>query len=147
VSQINGKVPGYPDTSNEGVIADRKEPGEPAQELTSAQMAVKRLCQWKMLLARWQMGERFERGPEFDALCDQRGLVLILRAELNALLSVLVETRIIKHADFDLALEACANRDNTNLSLRFPGYYGTDEGLAVDVAIAKGTNERYQIRS
>jgi hypothetical protein len=129
VTEINGKVP-----------EPEQVPAEP--QYTPTELAVNRLCRFKTVLARWQLGLTYEQ-QEFDAICDTRALLLILRAEVNALLSVLVETRIVKHSDFDKALEEAANRDNTNLSLRFPGYYGTDEGLAVDLKIAVATAKRY----
>lgn len=135
MSEINGKIPEQPEQA----------PAEP--QYTSVELAVNRLCRFKMVLARWQLGNRENGDQEFEAVCDTRSLLLILRAEVNALLSVLVDTRIIKHTDFDKALEATANRDNTNLSLRFPGYYGTDEGLAVDVRIAEATDKKYGLGS
>lgn len=137
MSEINGKIPEYPEKQEQA-------PAEP--KYTPVELAVNRLCRFKTVLARWQLGSgNLESDPEFDAVCDQRALLLILRAEVNALLSLLVDTRIIKHEDFDRELQATANRDNTNLSLRFPGYYGTDEGLAVDVRIAEATNKKYHL--
>lgn len=139
MNEINGKIPSPPEQPAQA-------PAEP--QYTSVELAMNRLCRFKVVLARWQLGgggNLDASDPEFDAVCDQRALLLILRAEVNALLSLLVDTRIIKHADFDKALEASANRDNTNLSLRFPGYYGTDEGLAVDVQIAAATAKKYRL--
>jgi hypothetical protein len=53
--------------------------------MSLAAQALNRLAKWRAVLAGWQLGTRPKGDSECDAVRDQRELLLILRAEVNAI--------------------------------------------------------------
>ena len=91
--------------------------------------ALNRLAKWRVVFAGWQLGTREKGDPEADALRDHREATLILRAEMSALISTLVEKKIISAEEFQLACTIEADVLNESLAKRFPGITAESYGI------------------
>jgi len=105
----------------------------------AADRALNRLCIWRTLLAGWQLGTRAKGDPECDAVRDQRELLLLLRAEVNALAGLCIRKGTFTEDEWDTQLAVEADILNAGLSERFPGFKATDVGLEMDSKLAAAT--------
>ena len=94
--------------------------------------ALNRLAKWRVLLTGWQLGTREKGDPEGDAVRDHREVTLLLRAEVNALVYLLVEKDLVSEAEWNEALAREAELLQRSLEGRFPGVKATDDGLTID---------------
>ena len=101
--------------------------------------AVQRLAKWRTLFAGWQLGTRAKGDPEGDAVRDHREVTILLRAEMNALLGLLVEKEVITFEEFAVALEREADLLSADYAKRFPGIRAVDHGLEFVPHIAADT--------
>jgi predicted DNA-binding ArsR family transcriptional regulator len=89
------------------------------------------LCKWRVLLTGWQVGTRDKTDPEAAAIRDHREVTLLLRAELSALVGVLVQVGVLDQTQWSRALEKEANLLSEDLSRRFPGVTADEHGLTI----------------
>lgn len=101
--------------------------------------ATQRLAKWRTLFAGWQLGTRAKGDPEGDAVRDHREVTILLRAEMNALLGLLVEKGVITFEEFAVALEREADLLSADYARRFPGIRAADHGLEFVPHIAADT--------
>ena len=101
--------------------------------------ATQRLARWRTLFAGWQLGTRAKGDPEGDAVRDHREVTILLRAEMNALLGLLVEKGVITFEEFAVALEREADLLSADYARRFPGIRAADHGLEFVPHIAADT--------
>jgi len=105
--------------------------------LSKAIGPLERLVKWRVVFAGWQLGTRYNRDkedPEAQAVRDHREVTMIMRAEISALVALLVEKGVITEEEFDAALAAEAEQLSEDFSKRFPGMRATDIGITVDIA-------------
>lgn len=95
--------------------------------------ALDRLTKWRGFLAGWQLGTRADSDPECQAVRDHREATLILRAEVTALTSLLIDKGVFTLVEFTDRLDREANYYNNLLAQRFPGVIATDDGLQLDL--------------
>jgi anti-sigma factor ChrR (cupin superfamily) len=98
----------------------------------TAVVALNKLGMWRTLFAGWQLGTRLTTDPECQAVRDHREVTLMLRAEVNALVTVLVEKGIVSVDAWDAALEAEAHLLDKQLEQRFPGVTTSQTGLHIN---------------
>jgi len=101
--------------------------------------ATQRLAKWRALFAGWQLGTRAKGDPEGDAVRDHREVTILLRAEMNALLGLLVAKGICTAEEFTVALEREADLLSADYARRFPGIRAADHGLEFVPHIAADT--------
>lgn len=101
--------------------------------------ALNRLAKWRNVLAGWQLGTRPNGDPESDAVRDGREALLMLRAENNALLALLIAKGLFTLEEWNRAVELEAKHMNRMLEERFPGMRATDEGIAMELPEARET--------
>ena len=101
--------------------------------------ATQRLAKWRTLFAGWQLGTRAKGDPEGDAVRDHREVTILLRAEMNALLGLLVAKGICTAEEFTVALEREADLLSADYSRKFPGIRAADHGLEFVPHIAADT--------
>lgn len=87
------------------------------------------LTKWRVLLAGWQLGTRPKTDPVAAAVRDHRELTLMLRAEVSALLGVLIRKNAITEEEWLLALQVEAEHLNQDMARRFPGVTAAEDGL------------------
>ncbi len=94
--------------------------------------ALNRLAKWRSVFAGWQLGTRPKGDPECDAVSDHREQSLIMRAEMSALVVLLVDSGVFTRQMFEDYLEGEATLLSYDLSVRFPGISATDDGIVLD---------------
>ena len=98
--------------------------------------ALNRLAKWRAFFAGWQLGTRPMGDPESDAVRDHREATLLMRAEMNAFVVLLVEKGVFSIEEFQRTVGQEADLLADALADRFPGVKATDEGLAFDARAA-----------
>ena len=98
---------------------------------------LQRLGKWRQILTIWQLGTRLSDDPEAQAVRDQRELLLLLRAEVNALTVLMLRRRMMTQAEFEAAIDVEAKFLMHALEKRFPGAKAELDGMHVDIAAAQ----------
>lgn len=101
--------------------------------------AINRLAKWRSVLAGWQLGTQAIDATGVAAVRDHREATLIIRAELNALTSLLIRKGVITEPEFHAAMEREAGALEREMQQRFPGFRATDDGIAMDPIVALAT--------
>jgi hypothetical protein len=98
-----------------------------------------RLAKWRTVFAGWQLGTRVQGDAEADAVRDHRELSLALRAELSAVTALLLAKGVFTRDEYDQQVQECAEALCRSYERRFPGFKAVDDGIAVDLVIARDT--------
>lgn len=93
-----------------------------------------KLTKWRALFAGWQLGTRSIEDPECQAVRDHREVTLLLRAEVSALVSLLIESGVFTEKDWHDALYREAVQLDKDMEGRFPGASTSEMGLHFDVS-------------
>lgn len=97
--------------------------------------ALNRLAKWRSFLTGWQLGTRSNDDPECQAVRDHREATLILRAEVTALVALLVEKGVFTVEEYCAQVTEEADFLSEGLAQKFPGVRATDEGLSYDLEV------------
>lgn len=92
---------------------------------------INRLAKWRTVFAGWQLGTRSTEDPECQAVKDHRELTILLRAEVSALLQLLVNKGVFGWEEYYRQLLIEATALNASYERRFPGFKVTDEGIVM----------------
>lgn len=101
--------------------------------------ALERLCKWQMIFAGWQLGTRLKGDPESDAVCDHREVTMLLRAEVSALVGLLIEHNLVTEQEWLYRLGVEAEALSAMYSKKFPGLTATDDGIDMKLPEAAET--------
>lgn len=101
--------------------------------------ALNKLAKWRIVFASWQLGTRTDEDAECRAIKHHLELSIILRAELNAVIFVLLEKQVVSEDDWAAAVLGAAERLDADYQALFPGFRTTQDGLSINGAIAKDT--------
>jgi hypothetical protein len=101
-----------------------------------------RLTKWRAIFAGWQLGTRAEMDGECMAVRDHRELSIILRAEQNALVGLLIQKGVFQECEWSTAVIEEARLAQKEFEGRFPGAKATDIGLDIDPAVFAHTMRR-----
>ena len=104
--------------------------------LDQAASALHRLSQWCSVLAAWQLGTKSKGSPTNDAVQDHRYDSLNLRADMDALVALLISKGVISREEYMAALAAAADSLNRQYEKKFPGVQATDGGLKLNRELA-----------
>lgn len=98
-----------------------------------------RLCKWRTVFTGWQLGTRVKGDPESDAVRDTQERLLILRAELTAMIGLLIRKGVATREEIVAAIEEEAEALSLALELQFPGFKATDIGMDMHLPAAAET--------
>jgi len=101
--------------------------------------ALNKLAKWRSVFAGWQLGTRPSHDGETRAVRDHREATLLLRAEVSALVGVLIERGVMTELDWARALEIEARALDAAMAERFPGMVSTDDGISMNPTVAVTT--------
>lgn len=101
--------------------------------------ALNRLAKWRTVFAGWQLGTRSMSDPEAQAVRDHREVTMLMRAELNALVGLLVEKGVFSIQEFTERLDSEAEYLSKQYEQKFPGAKATDIGMDLDLAVFSKT--------
>lgn len=107
-------------------------------------VALNKLTKWRNVFAGWQLGTRSVEDPECAAVRDHREVTILLRAESNVMLKLLVEKEIISLQEWHEAMTAEAKRLDDDYQKRFPGFRTTEYGLEINAALARDTTKGWR---
>lgn len=93
--------------------------------------ALNRLAKWRMVFAGWQLGTRSKVDPEAAAVRDHREASLMMRVELRAMLSLLLDKDVFTFDQWLQQLEIEAQKLDEELARKFPGFTTTDVGISI----------------
>lgn len=98
-----------------------------------------RVAKWRTVFTGWQLGTRAKGDPEADAVRDHREATILMRAELSALASLLIEKKVFTAEEFTKNVHEEARLLCLMYERKFPGCKATDTGLVMDAHIWKDT--------
>ena len=106
--------------------------------------AAERFTKWRKVFAAWQLGVstmnlRKGEHPTVDAVRDQAEVTMLMRAELNALVALLVRRGVFTQAEFSQQLDEEMEHLSGVYQKRFPGFRAADDGLDINIALAQDT--------
>ena len=105
--------------------------------------SINNLAKWRRVFMNWQLGSRQKGDHEADAVVDHRELSMIMRAELNGLVALLIQKGVFSALEFTAQLHVEAEELSASFSNRFPGYTAADDGLVVDLSKGLETARKY----
>lgn len=97
--------------------------------------SLNRLAKWRSVFAGWQLGTRLDTDAECRAVRDHREVTILLRAEVSALIGLLIEKDVFSTDEFSAALGREAESLSAHYSRRFRGMEATDGGIQMDIAV------------
>jgi hypothetical protein len=100
---------------------------------------LQRLGKWRMVFAGWQLGTRPKGDPEGDAVRDDREVTMAMRAEINALTLLMIKKGVFTAEEFTEQLQEESRHLCEQYERRFPGFKATDDGMHMDLQIARDT--------
>jgi len=100
---------------------------------------INRLGKWRNVFTGWQLGTRPKCDPEADAVRYHREQSNMMRAELNALVGLLVERKVFTAEEFTARLHEECRHLCEAYERRFPGFKATDDGMVITTHIARDT--------
>lgn len=112
----------------------------------TAREKIERYCKWRTILTGWQLGTRPKGDPEADALRDHREQSLLLRAEVSAVATLLIEKGIFTADEFTEQVGVEADAYSEMLERRFPGFKATEHGISIDTAEGAETMRRMNFK-
>lgn len=105
---------------------------------------INRLAKWRSVFAGWQLGTRPDHDPECQAIRDHREATLILRAEVSALVQLLITKGVFTTAEFKEQIQAECQYLCKVYEERFPGFQATDVGMSIDPGKAVKTTRGWK---
>lgn len=106
--------------------------GDDTEQLREASWkALNKLAKWRTIFAGWQLGTREKSDPEAQAVKDAREVLMVMRAELSAVINLLLEKNVITKAEWYEHLAKEANALDALYEKKFPGMRSTDEGVNI----------------
>lgn len=95
--------------------------------------ALEKLTKWRSVFAGWQLGTRNDTDAECQAVRDHREVTILLRAEVTALVGVLIKKDVFTLEEFQEQLLEEVEALDQAYARRFPGITSTEHGMAYDV--------------
>jgi len=106
--------------------------------------ALQRLTKWRTVFAGWQLGTRAKGDAESDAVRDHREVTILMRNELNALASLLIQKGVMTAEEYQRRLDSEADHLSAQYAKKFPGFKATDYGIEMNAAIAADTTRGWR---
>lgn len=102
------------------------------------------LSRWRVVFAGWQLGTRDSQDPECNAIKDHRELSMVLRAELSAMTSLLIDKGVFSEDEWWAKVAECAADLSKQYEGRFPGFKACESGLNIDPKVAAQTTRGWK---
>lgn len=97
--------------------------------LTAYHEALNKLHKWRTIFVSWQLGTRSNTDGEALAVGDHRSVTLIMRAELNALVALMVKKGVFTEEEYVTQIIEEAQQQDKDMEERFPGVRASPVGL------------------
>lgn len=99
--------------------------------------ALQRLTKWRRVFAAWQFGPDHLLGDNANcpapvhAVRDHREVTMLMRAELSALVILLVQKGVFTTGEYEAQLEVEATHLDVIYEQKFPGFIAGDDGITL----------------
>ena len=107
------------------------------RDRSSLDAALNKLGKWRTVFAGWQLGTRKNEDPECQAVKDHREVTMLLRAEVSALVMLLVEKGAFTKDEYLQSLETEAGLLDKDYEAKFPGITTSQEGTHYTAEVAE----------
>lgn len=104
------------------------------QTVEQADDAIQLLGKWRMHFAGWLLGTRPKNDPQSQWVRDNTEKLLVLRAEVSAITSLLVGRKVFTREEFTVQVGQEAQALVNALEARWPGIKTTEDGLEYSAA-------------
>ncbi len=102
--------------------------------------ALEKFTKWRSVFAGWQLGTRSNEDAESRAVRDHRELTMLLRAEQNAMLQLMVAKGVFTLPEWHEQLLAEVQHLDKAYEKKFPGYRTIPEGVEIySIPLAQDT--------
>jgi hypothetical protein len=101
-----------------------------------------KLAKWRNVFASWQLGTRSREDGECRAVKDHREVTIMLRAEMNAMLGLLLKKGIITEEGWNASLISEAGQLDRDYEGKFPGFSTSPDSVTMDLHRAAETMRR-----
>jgi hypothetical protein len=102
-----------------------------------------KLCKWRMIYAGWHNGTQSISEPGSQAMRDLHEKLLIMRAEISALATLMLENGVFTAEEFRATVEKEAELLDAQLSDFFAGFETLPNGIRIlDTEVAAETQRR-----
>lgn len=105
--------------------------------------ALEKLCKWRSIFAGWQLGTRSKEDPASQAVRDHREVTMLLRAEVNALVQILVRRRMTTADEFAAQVDDEAEHLMRAYEAKFPGAHAELDGMHIELKLAQPWMSRF----
>lgn len=105
---------------------------------------LERLAKWRSVFAGWQLGTRSDTDPECQAVRDHREATMLLRAEVSALVQLLIAKGVFTTAEYQEQIQVECRYLCEMYEKRFPGFRATDFGMKIDPNTAAATTRGWK---
>lgn len=95
------------------------------------------LGKWRAHFAGWQLGTRSSEDPECQAVRDHREVTIMLRAQMNAMASLLIKKGVVTEQELDQMMALAAIDLCESYEKRWPGARATPEGMTYSIELSK----------
>ncbi len=102
------------------------------------------LAKWRQPFAAWQLGTRSSDDAECKAVKDHREVTILLRAEVSALVGLLVKKGIFTVEEFQKQMIEEADHLSGQYEEKFPGMRATEFGISYDIPKAAETTKDWK---
>jgi hypothetical protein len=113
-------------------------------DLNLVPAALQRLAKWRTVFTGWQLGTRADTDPQAQAVRDHREATIMLRAEVTALVYLMVEKDVFTHEEFVRQIGDEAEHLMRAFEKLFPGFKAADYGMDIDVVKAAETTKHWR---
>lgn len=117
------------------------------EEVSSAYFSTaERVCKWRSVFAGWQLGTRLSDDPESKAVRNTAEMLILLRAEVNAITQLLQERGIATAREFTEQVTLELEHLDKSYEARFPGFSARSDGISMKIPEAAETMARMHFK-
>lgn len=106
--------------------------------------ALNKLAKWRTVFASWQLGTRSREDAECQAVKDHRELSMLTRAEVTAVVSVLINKGLVTREELQSAITQECEFIDKAYEKRFPGFSTSLTGVHIKMPEAAETTKNWR---
>lgn len=105
-----------------------------------------RVTKWRSVFAGWQLGTRLADDPESKAVRNTAEVLILLRAEVNAIMQLLQEAGVATAREFTEQVTLELEHLDKGYEGRFPGFSARSDGISMKIPEAVETMARMNFK-
>lgn len=101
-----------------------------------------KLAKWRNFFTSWQLGTTSKDSGTYRAVKNHYELSILMRADINALIGLLIRKGVFTQEEYTEALIAESKRLDHDYEEHYPGFRSVDDGLHMKLPEALETMQR-----